>query len=114
MVEIKSESKNRRESDGYNTIMSMVRQDDIRYDPWGTGMKYLFALADVVLVEFGEILPGYRPAPSTSGREDLEGYEQEVLLELLDAGRITESDLKKAYAILSRYDDWCRRDGRNY
>lgn len=114
MVPIKNESNNRQQSDGYNEIMTLVRQDDICHDPWGTGMAWLFAIADVMWVEYSELMPDYRPAAALSERADLEGWNAEMLIELIDSGTVDEADLTNAYTTLSRYDDWCRRDGKNY
>lgn len=103
------------ESDGYNVLMNAVRSDDIVYDPWGTSMSWLFALAEVTWVAFGVNLPGFQPSPLLRDRSGLEeDSNASDVLDQLDTGFITESDIRRAFDVLSRFDEWCRQAGRDY
>src|SRR5688572_4222545 len=106
---------NRLESYGYNTIMDQIRMGDFG-DPWGTGMAWCFALAEVLYVEYGEISSEFRPSPlmEEGDRESVEGYEAETLFELIDDEDIDQSDIQRVYQIVSRYVDWVRLAGRDY
>lgn len=115
MSPVKTDIRNRTQTDGYNALMYSVRTDDIRHDPWGTGMGWLFALAEVVYVESGEILPEFVPSPLLRTRNDLEPDSTATdVFEMLDSGTFTLADMCAVFAVLSRYVDWCRQAGRSY
>jgi len=107
------------ESDGYNAIMSGWRMAFDGVDPWGSNISHMFALADVYCVETGKCLPNYRPSPFLAGETleslaESEDYPADEYARMLSKGEITTEDIRRAFTILSRYDDWCRRDGQNY
>lgn len=106
---------NRAASGGYREIMSMVRLDDIKHDPWGTALAYLGGIADIVYGVDGEIMDGYRPSVlfdlATSIEEN--GTTGD-LYALYEDGLITTDDMWAAYHILSRFADWAERAGRSY
>lgn len=103
-------------SDGYNLIMTEARTTGDWYDPYGAAMGWLFALAEVMYVSYGEMMPEFTPSivMVEGDRSSVEGYEAESLFEFIDAGLIDDDDIREAYATLSRYDDWVRVAGRNY
>jgi hypothetical protein len=98
---------------GYKALMGEIRLGDFG-DPWGTAMGWLFALAEVTYVEYDLLVPDFQPSPFLRDREDLEGYEQESLLYLIDIGAIDLADIESVFTVMSRYDDWCRLAGRDY
>lgn len=110
---------NRMETDGYNAVMGEWRDSFDGGDPWGSNISHMFGLADVYYVATGECLPYYWPSPFLANAtvESLaESYDSptcEYAL-MLSEGEIETEDIRRAFTILSRYDDWCRRDGRNY
>ncbi len=97
---------------GYAALMAEIRMDDIKYDPWGTAIGWLFGIAQTVFLRFDDILPGFRPVPLA--QTDPDGPEEEFLFHALDSGQLTEADLRRAFANLTRFDEWCRIAGRNY
>lgn len=104
---------------GYRLIMSDVRIDDIKHDPWGTAMSWLGAIGDVVYVLTGEAMPEYGPSPMVNqdnGREYItcEGGTGQDVLTMYDDGRVTIDDMRAAYTILNRFADWAERAGRSY
>lgn len=96
-----------------NKVMAEIRADDF-YDPYGLAMGWLFAIAEVSYVEYGYLMTEFTPSPMLTEREDLEGYEHEMLLDMIDAGEIEQRDLEYPYEIMSRYADWCKLAGRSY
>lgn len=102
---------------GYTAVMSIIREDDITYDPHGTSMGWLFCIADVMHADADDIMPGYRPpAVRERTREHvIEDNSYAVdLFDMLDSGQLTHDDLRKVYAILNRFNDWVRLAGRDY
>lgn len=104
---------------GYREIMSDVRIDDIKYDPWGTALHWLGAIGDVIYVLTGEAMPEYGPSPMVNqdnGREYItcEGGTGQDLLAQYDGGNYTIDDMRAAYTILNRFADWAERAGRSY
>lgn len=100
-------------TDGYREIMSLVRMSDFD-DPWGTAMEWCFSLAETVYVETGDILPDFDPSPALTGRNAVDTYPALELLEMLDGAHCTIADMKQAFTVMSRYEEWCRLAGRNY
>lgn len=110
-------SKRRHGTPGYNVIMGEIRQDDISYDPWGTAMEWLLAIAEVTYVDSGEILAHYRPSPMRviGDRDTLnDSHTEMMIIDYLDSGSVTLADLADVYRIMGRFDDWCRIAGRDY
>lgn len=110
---------NHMETDGYNAIMGEWRTAFDGGDPWGSNIGHLFGLADVFYVATGECLPEYRPSPFLDNKsiEDLtesDDYPTDIYASMVVNEEIETEDIRRAFTILSRYDDWCRRDGRNY
>lgn len=106
---------NRNATSGYRDIVTMVREDDIKHDPWGTAMHWLSALADMVYGVDGEILDGYKPSDMFS----LGVYREENatvgdLYDMYEDGHVTTDDMCAAYKILYRFTDWCELAGRSY
>lgn len=97
-----------------NVIMKEIKANGDWYDPYGEAMGWLFAIAEVVYVEFGEIMPELRPSPLLDGRKDLYDREARHLLTMIDSSEVGLSDLEYAFKILDRYADWCRLAGRDY
>lgn len=111
----KTRNLNRDATAGYRDLMFEVRMQDF-HDAWGTALEWLGAIADVVYVEFGELMPECTPAAALRGREDLEvdSYPTGRVLDMLDDGTVTEDDLRAVYTVMSRYADWVRLAGRDY
>lgn len=99
------------ESDGYNVIMGEVRVFDDPADPWGSNIAWLFALADYAWAITGELLPGYTPSPMGVDLRDC-SPELETLFDI--NGEFDDADVRRAYLILSRRDNWLRLAGQNY
>lgn len=95
-----------------NYILFEVRHDDIHHDPYGTAMRWVGAIADVMVSE-GEPVPGewqYRPGASV----DTESYEYETVSTSWLSGYIDIDDITFAGNVLSRFLDYCEMNGRSY
>jgi hypothetical protein len=97
-----------------NPILDLIREDDIRHDPFGTALGWHFAICDAMV----EWAPPY-PPPSWGFRQAMGGPDTEdpnyvVLNEMLDAGTITGDDLLRTGNILARYVNVCRLAGKGY
>lgn len=99
---------------GYRAITGEIRTGDFD-DPWGTAMGWLFALAEVAYVRFGELHPAFRPGALLS-EESIreESYEGSRLFDLIDSGEVDEQDLRDVHTTMSRYADVVRAAGRDY
>lgn len=96
-----------------NLVMAEIRTGDF-YDPWGLAMGWLFAIAEVAYVEYDELFKHFSPSCAIHTRNDLEDYEHEMLLDLIDAGQVDLSDLEYAYTIMDRYAQLCKLAGKDY
>ncbi len=95
--------------------MDEVRQDDIEHDPWGTATTWLFAMADVVWLREGELLPEYGPSPMGLTESAItETHAGERILRMYDDEDIDRDDINAAYAVLSRFADMATANGRGY
>lgn len=94
-------------------IMDEVRLGDFG-DPWGQAVGWCFALAEVAYVVYDDILDGFEPSPLLNSREDLEGYEAERLLDMIDMREIGRENIDLAFRIMDRYRAMCVRAGRDY
>lgn len=102
-------------SEGYRYLMASVKMSDDG-DPWGVTMGWLFALAEVALVEYAAILPGFSPSPIERSQESLcEEYgEAEQIYYGLNQGMVNRGDIEAVYAVLSRYAGLLRMAGKDY
>ncbi len=124
---------NRNATPGYRELTGHIRMDDIRYDPWGTSIGWLFAIADVYRAATnGELLPEFEPGPYVTAttldamvcanRDTCDGecaacadgYTTQLVASMVADGYVTVADLRAVYATLMRFDAWCRLAGRNY
>lgn len=96
--------KGARYTEGYRTIMDIVRMQDFD-DPYGAATANLFGLATVAYVEFGEVLPEFRPSPMIEKGEDLDDWPDGEFQYYVREGDVTLSDIRAAYRVLSRYYD---------
>lgn len=106
-----------------NPVLTLMREDDISHDPWGTAMAWAFAVAEV-LYAAGEDVPdemGFSPSPFVqySNRAPEEWPDAEVwhLLNGVPAYWVraaTVADIQFAGRVLARYLAWCRAAGRAY
>lgn len=97
-----------------NKVMLEIRNGDF-YDPWGLAMEWRFAIAEVVYVEFGEIMAHFRPSPMLKGRDDLgDDYASGMLFDMIDDQEIDFDDLEYAYTIMGRYAQLCKLAGKDY
>jgi hypothetical protein len=98
-----------------NPVLALMRDDDIKHDPWGTAMAWAFAVCDYLHhVALSDDVPAsldYRPAATVRGEGfEEEGYPEQALVEAaLDTYTLTV-----AARCLSRYLDWCKAAGRDY
>jgi hypothetical protein len=96
-----------------NPVLSWMRDDDWRHDPWGTAMSWEFAVCDylhhVALVDPPEEC-GYSPGAVRQGDFDDESYPSASIVEMA-ADTFT---LDMAARVLSRYVGWCVMAGRDY
>lgn len=102
---------------GYRAVLNLVREDDIKHDPHGTSMGWLFCIADVMHADADDIMPGYRPSPVRERtREDVieDNPYADTIFDMIDSGGLTHDDLRAAYAILDRFNDWVRLAGKDY
>lgn len=101
---------------GYCDLMSDIRTAGDFYDPWGTTMAWMCAIADVVHVVFDDVLPEYSPSVALTSRDGLElgDWPTQCVLSGVDSGTLGEDDLRAAYATLNRYADWLIKAGRDY
>lgn len=98
-----------------NALLDEVRLDDIEYDPFGTSMLWLGAIADESWWE-GEPVPsewGYRPAMG-QGAPDPDDYRASRVHSMLLDGEVSMADLLAAGRVLDRYIDVLKADGRSY
>lgn len=98
----------------HRDILAMVREDDIRHDPWGTALAWWFAIADLMV----EWAPPYPPADwqfrQAMGGADTEAWGYRELSPMLERGEITTHDLLRAGNILARYTRVCELAGVSY
>lgn len=97
-----------------NLILELVREDDFKYDPYGSAMSVWFSVADL-LVEWGPPYPPkdweFRQAMSGSNTES---YVYQELSPMLKRGELTADDLLEAGNILNRYVGLLKHAGRDY
>lgn len=98
---------------GYAVLMGEVRLGDF-YDPWGTALAWMGAIADVMYLRFGEVMPEFVPAAGLSIPAIENDYPAGMVLDMLDSGEIDEDAMTSAYTVLNRYADWARAAGRDY
>lgn len=110
---------------GYKALMSEVRLDDIEYDPYGTAMEWLFALAEVTYMEtLGHTLPEFVPGPALAATTLREwrsfvaiGDGGSALMDVAEmywSGELTLADIERAYTVFSRFVDFVKLAGRDY
>lgn len=104
---------NTQQTDGYNLIMDEIRYDDIKHDPWGTALTWMGGIADYKWAYNGEIMPEYWPSPVSVDLSEEDCYRDQISDWIAD-DQVTEDDLDAAYALLSRFADIARANGRNY
>lgn len=101
-------------TDGYKYLMGEIKMTYGDGDPWGTTINWLFCLAEVAWIEFGELMPDFRPSPIHDSRSDLYDYEHHIILDGIDYGNVTSGDIRTVYKVMHRYDDLLRAAGLNY
>ena len=103
--------KGSRYTDGYKLIMHEARMGDWD-DPYGEVMSHLFGLATVAYVEYGEVLPEFRPSPclESGSHERLEGYPDTMYQDYVQSRQVTLEDIRNAYRVFSRYYDMVPED----
>lgn len=97
-----------------NPVFAMMRQDDLKYDPWGTSMSWHFALCDVMV----EWAPPYPPADwkfrQAMAGPDTESFAYQELTSLMESGELSSTDLLRIGNVLHRYEAMLDRAGRSY
>lgn len=92
-------------------VLRLIREDDFRYDPYGTAMSWWFAIADYLHDHDPDAIPAYRPSPV--GTHD-DTHEYNMLSILVDARDASTDTLVHAGNVLARYVDMLARYGRSY
>lgn len=113
--------RNSLESDGYNEIMQAARDAYDSGDVFAWVQEWRFAIAELLLFDFGNLVPGFRTVAS---EPEPESYAVESLRALYGGSNEMESlprkhwhyedDLKRALVMLDRYREWVRIAGRDY
>lgn len=96
-------------------INTLLREDDLAYDPWGTALAHEFGIAHT-LYWLGENIPSewrFKPGGMT-GLEPPPDYPDCEYVEMIEAGDVTPDDLRYAGTVLSRFVALCARKGRSY
>ena len=120
-------------SEGVAVLRSHLRLDDLRGDPWGTAMGWLFGVARVLdaLGDVDHPVPDrwqFRRSPADrftvaeiTGGVDTENDDPDdrefpdclVAADVL-SGATTATDLVRWGNVLDRYTELCRRHGKDY
>lgn len=99
---------------GVRRVFAMIREDDLKYDPWGTSMKWHFSLCEV-LTEWAPPYPhhdwGFRMA---MGGPETDAMEYQELSAMMDEGEIDSDDLFFIGKVLHRYETMLERKGKSY
>jgi hypothetical protein len=97
---------NRNATPGYRAIMEEFRMGDTARED---AVAFLFALAEVTWAYYDEILPDFQPSPLSipADPENIhrDKYPDAAICDMHDDGLVTNEDMRKAHAVLSRYAD---------
>lgn len=97
-----------------SAILEMIREDGIKYDPWGTCMSWHFAICDVMT----EWAPPYPPSEwgyhQALGGVETDSFQYQELTAMMESKEITEHDLLAVGKILHRYEQILEKKGRSY
>jgi hypothetical protein len=97
-----------------NPVLSWMRDDDLKHDPWGTAMSWAFAVCEYLWhVALCDDIPeglGYAPGAVRRGDFIEESYADQALAEM----PLDTFTLVQAAKVLGRYLDWCKAAGRDY
>ena len=93
--------------------LASVREDDIKYDPWGTCMMHWFGISETLYWETGEVPADWEYSPGMAGEPSDEPPGTDYA-EALKSGRLTVADLTYAGNVLSRWSHVLERAGRDY
>jgi hypothetical protein len=104
------------QSEGFNLLLSLVREGWDDQDPWGSGISWLFALGDVVYVLERECMTDYSPAAGLRKFSDLDldDYATEQIVYFWKAGQVKTQDMQDLFEFMSDLDDKFREEGLNY
>jgi hypothetical protein len=112
---------NNLESTGYNAVMGFVRDSWDPYDQFGCVQEWRFAICELLLFDFGHLVPEFRTMAS---EPELDNYAVEQLRPLwnghngdFDMAREHfhyEHDLKRVLLMLNRYRAWLGLAGKDY
>lgn len=86
------------------------------YDPWGSVLEWLFALAETAY-HAGLDIPSeweFHDSPAHHAEYEPEGYEAERVQEMYECGEVTGDDLITFGQVLNRYADILREAGKDY
>lgn len=97
-----------------NAVFAMMRQDDLRYDPWGTSLSWHFAVCELML----EWAPPYPPAEwgfrQGMGGPDTDNFAYQEITAMIEAGDLDPNDLLHIGTVLNRYEDMLKQAGMSY
>jgi hypothetical protein len=100
-----------------NYVLALAREDDIKHDPFGTGMAWQFAVCEN-LAALGSDVPYAVGYASGAGGPVLESWEDQAVYDYLtdvtgdpDARR---AEVEYAARILERFLGWVKAAGRDY
>lgn len=109
-----------------NPVLTLMREDDLKGDPWGTAMAWGFAVCEV-LYAAGEVVPGeldFRPSPlvrvSDAVPEEWPDSDVWHLLHRTEGHWVepgygaSVAELQAAARVLARYLDVCLAAGLGY
>ena len=100
-------------TEGVQLLRSEIRCDDLSGDPYGTAMRYWFAIAES-LSRAGEDIPDpWEFRPSLLSGISAESLDI-VMWDWFSGGEVTPDDLRFYGNVLRRYVDLCKREGRDY
>jgi len=84
-------------------------------DVWGTALEWHFACADILYHYDPDMVPAswqFRHGPLCEGIEN--GYEQDMMDDLLDEGIVDTDDIRAFGNVMERYLNILRKAGRSY
>lgn len=108
-----------------NPVLVLMREDDVKGDPWGTAMAWGFGIAEVLHAAGEEVPSEMQYSPSAYVRlssERPDEYPDCDVWDLLNQTPgtyipgfgATLEQIQDAGRMISRYIDWCKAAGLDY
>ena len=112
---------NNLESAGYNQIMGLALDCHDPADQFGWVQEWRFAIAELLLFDFGYLVPGFRTSASNPEPDNYAVENIRALYggsnDMTDMPREHwhfEDDLKRVLLILDRFRNWIHIAGKDY